>query len=68
MLHISESADEVIVCEVNREGQPIGREEFFKEGTGRDEEEYNVKLVEGPLHITFDTRVRVDAERDLTQT
>lgn len=65
MLVIFECEDEVIVCEVDQEGSPIGDKQFF-EGADRDREDYTRTLVEGPVQIEMSVRAYVSPERQLS--
>ena len=67
MLVVFEGCDEVIICEVDSEGNPIGDEEYFKEpGEGdRNREDYDKTLVEGPVAI--EPRLKVEPSRVLTR-
>ena len=66
MLIIFEGMDEVIICEVDQEGLPIGDKEFFKKGCGRDREDYDRKPVEGPIRMKFNKQgFSIRTEREL---
>lgn len=64
MLVIFECGDEVIVCEVDSEGNPIGDRMFFEEGE-RDREDYTRSVVEGPVQIEISAKAYVSPERQL---
>ena len=65
MLVIFECHDEVIVCEVDNEGNPIGDKQFFEEAD-RDREDYTRSVVEGPVQIEISVKAYVSPERELS--
>lgn len=66
MLAIFSDGTEVIICEVDSEGQPIKKGYFPKDGSDeRDIDEYDYSLVEGPIQIQRGS-MTVNPERTLT--
>lgn len=53
--------EEVIVCNLDDDGQPVTGD-YFTEGNGRDREEYNYGIVNGPIKIEQSGRLEVDHE------
>lgn len=66
MLAIFEDGDEVLICEVDSEGQPM-TDDYFEEGNGRIREEMDLTLVEAPIMITRGS-LRVEPNRNLSRT
>ena len=64
MLAVFEDAGEVLICEVDSEGEPK-TSDYFRKGTGRIKDEMDLKLVEAPIMIIRGS-MRVEAERKLT--
>ncbi len=62
MLAILEDGLEVLICEVDSEGQPIFADYFNDDKRNRDE--YDTRLVEAPIRIERGT-MRVEPERNL---
>ncbi len=68
MLAVFEGGDnEVLICQVDSAGTPITGDYFTgKNGDERDQEDYDLNLVEAPVLIT-NRELRVEPERTLTR-
>ena len=64
MLGIFQDGTEVIVCEVDNDGQLIVGA-YFEEGNGRPRDDMDFSLVEGPIRIERGS-MKAEPERTLT--
>lgn len=68
MLAVFDSGAEILICQVNSAGEPVTGDYFTgKNGDQRDEDDYDLSLVEAPIMITPGC-LRVEWERDLAKT
>jgi len=65
MLAIFEDGDEVLICEVDSEGQPMV-DDYFEEGNGRIRDDMDLTLVEAPIMITRGS-LKVEPSRELSR-
>lgn len=65
MLAVFKNDDEVLVCEVDSEREPITRGYFTNDC--RDKTDYDLSFVDGPIMITNSMRIEPELELDLSQ-